>query len=162
MQNLQTEKVIISLHGVAKIKALLATKKDDAMYIAVNRHKCGAIFYKQENGHCWVDYADGRSEHWQKAAFNDIQDIERRLLVAGFYMVVIAVLEKELQLITAEDQKDLLRLKWIEQQLLARIDTVEMRRIDQGGSSDYWQGQKDAFDIARYMVKSAQDAIHAA
>lgn len=161
MQNLQTEKVIISLHGVAKIKALLATKKDDAMYIAVNRHKCGAIFYKQENGHCWVDYADGRSEHWQKAAFNDIQDIERRLLVAGFYLVVIPVLQKELELIAAADEKDLSRLKLLEQQMLARIDTVEMRRIDQGGSNDYWQGQKDAFDIARHMIKATEDSIHA-
>lgn len=142
MNNVETQ--IIQLHGAQNIRSLLNGRPQGATLIAVNRFKCGSIFYKIENGIIFGCYNENG---WTQAKQGTIEQLNKDLNVASFLLVNIEVLQKELEIEDHKENAVHSKAKLMQQDVLSRIELVTLRRDDEGLNNGYWQGQIDALEV---------------
>ncbi len=147
------ERMLIELHSPVKIAALLKQMPPNANYIAVNRYKCGSIFYQVIANSILVDHLNGAG--WGVTNQKTIDELDSVLQKIGFFLVQIPLLEKELSLVNIESNLKIDKFYLLEQQVATRIETVSLRRDDERECQEYWRGQVDAFEITKHMIKSA-------
>lgn len=147
--NIGLEKAILQIHSTKLIGGLLKNRPKDAELIAVSRHKCGSIFYKQFNGRFYADFH--KTGEWSPVQQSSLEELEQDLSKISFILIRVDLLEKELELQNAFDQQSIKKLDALSQRVASRIDLVGLRH-DADKSDEYWQGQSDAYEIVRHLI----------
>lgn len=131
---------------------MLKQRQSNARYIAISKHKCASIFYRNELGVWYADYRNGKG--WEKTQQISESDLQKDLKAISFMLCELVDLEAELSNHPLDELQcnggPLVELK-------GRIDTqlarVSLRRDAEGDPNGYWAGSHEAYEIVLNMIR---------
>lgn len=154
MKNMNIEKLVIQIHKSKRILGLLKLMPSDAEFIAVNRHKCGSIFFKQDKGKLFADFKNGQG--WSLVQQQSVDELTQDLQAMSFFLARIDLLNKEIEIENALSGVELKKFEALEQQLLVRIELTQLR-CDADGNDLYWKAHAEAYEVVKHMMREINE-----
>lgn len=149
----QSAKTIATLHDHGKLKALMKTRPEGTRYVAVNRHKCALIFYKNALGVFYADYGNKRG--WEAVRQVCLRELIEDLRAVSFILCEADDLDQCLaEAKTSEEPVEIDAMVLLNSQVDSQVSRIALRRDAEGDATGYWQGQYDCIEIVQGMIRN--------
>ena len=153
------EQTILQQFGLRKVKKMLKQLKGnqcDGVYIAVHRYRGGVLFFELNQKYIWCDYLDKRG--FRKTHYKSYGEFFNDLRLLGFFHVEVSRLEKELEKMQIEDQRDEKPIEYLNSRVSGLLDSLALRSANDHGNSDYWRGQRDTLETVQFIINEVRHA----
>lgn len=134
----------------------LKGNKCDGVYIAVNRYRGGCLFFEMNEKYIWCDYLDQNG--FKKTHFKSYSEFFNDLRLLGYFYVEVSRLEKELEKTTIENQREEKPIEYINSRVSGLTDSLALRSENDHQNSDYWRGQRDAYENVKFIINEVRHA----